>query len=81
MDTSAGILIFTEHPPSGKSLAAVLGKLGFGRVFVAGQPHEAVKTLAGGGIGLAVIDHAPGSAQTATLIRALRDVERFREVP
>lgn len=81
MNTSAGILIFTEHPPAGKSLATVLDKLGFGRVFIAGQPHEAVKTLAGGGIGLAVLDHSPGSPQTATLIRALRDVERFRDTP
>ncbi len=81
MDTSTGILIFTEHPHSGKALSAVLGKLGFSRVFVVGQPHEAIKVLAGGGIGLVTVDHAPGSSQTVSLIRALRDVGRFKGIP
>lgn len=80
MDTSTGILIFTEHPASGKALQGVLAKLGFSRVAVAAQPHEAIKALASGGMGLVVIDHAPGSSLTASLIRALRDVERFKHI-
>ncbi|EPR37581.1 type IV pilus assembly PilZ [Desulfovibrio sp. X2] len=81
MDTTTGILVFTEHPQSGSILAAVLRKLGFSRIFVSASPTEAVKTLATGGTGLVVVDHAPGSSQSVWLIKALRDAERFRALP